>query len=221
MRYCCLLSLLRLCHSDFKFIIQELGQCLHCGLTYKYLKGTKCGQCEHRSKLRVHGAIHQFCSQLVRCLFHDVTDTENINCGSLKGKPEIITIDSSDFENEGDDDETKLQPLRDAVNQNRKIATQLRLTRKTEKPTIPERTKAFLKARELARQQDPSKLGTILFKCELVLQKQTGQKQGTRVPMETRGFSVQEVSDKFRFPRWLLTPESFYRRSAMFSTNLR
>jgi hypothetical protein len=121
-------------------------------------------------------------SACVKCWFSNVTDTENTNRVSLKGKTEIITIDSSDFEDAGitqiksDDDETNLQPLRDAVHQNHKVATQLRLTHKTEKPTVPERTKAFLKAHELARQQDPSKLGTILFKCELVLQKQTGQK---------------------------------------------
>ena len=146
---------------------------------------------------------------------------------SLKGKMEIITIDSSDFKDVGitqiksDDDKTNLQPLRDAGHQNHKVATQLQLTHKTEKPTVPERIKAFLKAHELACQQDPSKLGTILFKCELVLQKQTGQKQGTRVPMETWGFSIQKVSDMFQFPRWLLTPKSLYRRSMMCSTNLR
>lgn len=117
----------------------------------------------------------------------------------MKRTIEVINVESSDSESDtqvptggdytnGED----IKPLIDTINHHRKVATKIRLTRKTEM-SVPEKTKEFLKLREASRQQDPSKLSSILFKCEVNLQKRTGQKQGTRVPMQTRGFLPNEV----------------------------
>ncbi|KAF5379746.1 hypothetical protein D9615_005815 [Tricholomella constricta] len=168
-------------------VVEKLGQCLHCGLTYKFLKGIKCGRCD-----RLHNAGSK------------VADAENMPSPkpakqAMKAKEVISIIDDSD---DGDnsrncvpfvmsDDEENIQPLKDAITQNRKNATKIRLTRKD--PSIPERTKNFLKLREASRQHDPSKLSSILFRCELSLQTRNGVKKGTRVPMQTRGFARDEL----------------------------
>lgn len=102
---------------------------------------------------------------------------------------EVTHVGSSDNE---------IQILTDKINQHQKAASGFRLTRKTE-PSLPEKTKNFLKLREKTRQQDPSKPTNILFKCDLFLQTNTGKKQGTRVPTQTRGFPFTDVCLNYPF----------------------
>lgn len=88
---------------------------------------------------------------------------------------------------------TEMDALQAKIKQNRKAASQIRLTPKVE-GDLPGRTTDFLKLRDSSRKRtDPSKTSSILFKVDLFLLKPMGKKTGTRVPMQSRSFQFEDV----------------------------
>ncbi|KAJ7156371.1 hypothetical protein C8R46DRAFT_1040905 [Mycena filopes] len=89
--------------------------------------------------------------------------------------------------------------LQTRIAQNRKAASGVRLTHKVrEEEPLPVRTRDFLKLHETSRKKaDTAKSSTqILFKTSILLQKPAGQKQGTRVPVQSRGFPLEDRMDR-------------------------
>ncbi|KAJ7777977.1 hypothetical protein DFH07DRAFT_1056322 [Mycena maculata] len=118
---------------------------------------------------------------------------------SDKSKSDIIVLDDEDSDAgapNGHDSEvedvSEMTVLQTKIKQNRRSASSIRLTPKTELDTLPARTSEFLKSREASRKRDQSKTSSVLFKVSLFLQKDNGRKIGTRVPLQSRSFQLDE-----------------------------
>jgi hypothetical protein len=87
--------------------------------------------------------------------------------------------------------------LRDRINKHKVEASKIRLTAKPVSSSgLPARTNDYIKRKKDAHNTatDPKSNAPITFRCELFLQKDTGKKVGTRVPMQSRGFQQSEVN---------------------------
>ncbi|KAJ7464918.1 hypothetical protein B0H11DRAFT_1922342 [Mycena galericulata] len=122
---------------------------------------------------------------------------------STQSNQPVIELDGdSDAAPDGSDSDIQevapLSALRNKVAQNKQAASKFRLTPKVDGDLdLPGRTKDFLKMREASRagkRTDPKSSG-VLFKATVVLQKEAGQKQGTRVPVQSRNFQFDDKMD--------------------------
>jgi len=123
--------------------------------------------------------------------------------GSSKGKAkEVIELGSSDHESGdvGDVNSPDIELLNggttldNKVDLFRKEASQIWLSKKPQNYVVPNATKKFLQLRQDAYScTEPSQASPILFRCELMLEREDGKKSGTRVPVQTHGFQLNEV----------------------------
>lgn len=112
-----------------------------------------------------------------------------------RSQPAIIEVHDSDSDiiaMSGPESSIQLDHIRETMHERKKIATKERLMKK-EATSIPGRTKEFLKNRQELVSRQPSKIASVLFQCQVFLHTLSGKKEGTRVPMHTRGFQVHEV----------------------------
>lgn len=115
-----------------------------------------------------------------------------------------VVADSDDLNNGSDSDIQEVQQqqmdiLKSKLAQNKKASSNIRLTRKVkdESDEVPSATRNFLKLRETAKKRtDMSKSTQLLFKVTVNLQKPAGQKVGTCVPAQSRGFEFEDVRDR-------------------------
>ncbi|KAJ7700670.1 hypothetical protein B0H17DRAFT_1327758 [Mycena rosella] len=113
----------------------------------------------------------------------------------------VIELDS-DSAGGGSDSDIQEVPamsaLKTKIAQNKQTASGIRPTPKAEPdPDLSVRTQEFLQKRAASRKRatGSSKAASVLFKVTVALQKQAGQKQGTRVPLQSRGFQLDDNMD--------------------------
>ncbi|KAJ6503959.1 hypothetical protein C8R45DRAFT_1186102 [Mycena sanguinolenta] len=176
-------------------LVETLKQCLGCSLVYKYLPEGRlqCAMCDRQD---------------VKCNKENVPkEKENL----LKAAPEkakskssssktVISVDSdSDGPNSDIEELPDMAVLRVKVAQNKQASSGLRLTPKvkSESEELPARTRDFLKLRQNSKNQrgETKSNNHLLFKVTVFLQKPTGQKVGTRVPVQSRGFPFEDTMD--------------------------
>ncbi|KAJ6614415.1 hypothetical protein B0H10DRAFT_1950668 [Mycena sp. CBHHK59/15] len=176
-------------------------ECLDCGLVYKFLPPgrIKCSPCENKET----GPKPSSSSNLKRDKENSKVEVKLKHPATSKTSKEVIDIDkdsdaagdknSSDSDVE-DLDVSEISALQTKISQNKHAASGIRLTRKESEKPLPEKTREFLQQRDAARKRstDHSKAATILFKVNVTLQKAAGQKQGTRVPLQSRGFPMDD-----------------------------
>ncbi|KAJ7179405.1 hypothetical protein C8R46DRAFT_639457 [Mycena filopes] len=156
--------------------VEKLVQCMGCGVAYKYFPAgrTACGSCEAKDDAETGSSK----------LKQSEAEKEN--------KKIVIDVDDSDSD-AGFDGKSELNAK---VQRQKDAASRMRLTRKTPEiaDSIPTRSREFLDKRENARKRggDAAKAASILFKVSVVLHKDKGQRQGTRVPSQSRGFSLDD-----------------------------
>ncbi|KAJ7733511.1 hypothetical protein B0H16DRAFT_1892799 [Mycena metata] len=154
--------------------VEKWAQCLGCSVAYKYFPAdrTNCGACDAKNN-------------------NNKASTKSAPSVPAPGKEnEFITVDSDSDEV---DVVNPIAALKVKVEQNKKVASGIRLTPKTPSD-LPGKTREFLDLRETARKRsgDPSKAASILFKVSIALQKDKGQRLGTRVPPQSRSFSLED-----------------------------
>ncbi|KAK6966976.1 hypothetical protein R3P38DRAFT_2589951 [Favolaschia claudopus] len=167
--------------------VEKMKQCRDCGLVIRHLTTSSCKQCEARESDTKPTKPAQ--------------GKENISgkSANLQQSHSVISLDSDDGDNVEELNATEMAELKLKLAQNKKASSSLRLRTpgkvKEETPGAG-RTLAFLKMRETARKRkDSSKGAQILFKINLFLQKPTGQKLGTCVPPQSRGFPLDDTME--------------------------
>ncbi|KAF8151911.1 hypothetical protein K438DRAFT_378463 [Mycena galopus ATCC 62051] len=171
-------------------VVDKLKQCSGCSLVYKFLPSdrTQCGKCDQRDAKLLKSSKDK--------------DKENISKKEPKAKA-TPPDDVIDLANDSDDSEAsvkempgEIEDLKAQLAKYKKVASSVRLTRKVKSETeeVPSRTSNLLKLRENSRTRpDVSKAMQLLFKITVSLQKPAGQKVGTCVPVQSRGFMLNET----------------------------
>ncbi|KAJ7497867.1 hypothetical protein B0H11DRAFT_2226516 [Mycena galericulata] len=168
-------------------LVEKMKQCVDCSIVYRYFPvgRTMCGPCENKA------AAPKKAPQPDK-----PGKKEN-------EKEEVISVEDSDSDVHIDSDsdvavaaKVPMAALNTNILKQKAKASSFRLTPKGVDSEIPGRTRVFLDKREAnrgtKRAGDPSKAAQILFKTAIYLQKERGQKQGTRVPPQSRGFSMED-----------------------------
>ncbi|KAJ7807474.1 hypothetical protein B0H14DRAFT_3764181 [Mycena olivaceomarginata] len=182
--------------------------CVGCGLEFKYLEPPRenCFKCEKLDKCG--GNATEMAA--VEAPHKSSKDKENVGkteqkAMSTSSSAVIEVVDDSDDLNNGSDSDIQevqqqqMDILKSKLAQNKKASSSIRLTRKVkdESDEVPSATRNFLKLRETAKKRtDMSKSTQLLFKVTVNLQKPAGQKVGTCVPAQSRGF---EFEDKMEY----------------------
>jgi hypothetical protein len=127
----------------------------------------------------------------------DKKSTQSSKRGASKPSS-VINIDDDDSGGADSDiqEVSSMSALKTKIGQNKQAASAIRLTPKTEPDIdVPTQTQEFLQKRAASRRRGTgqAKAASILFKVTVVLQKNAGQKQGTRVPLQSRGFQLEDV----------------------------
>ena len=175
-----------------------MKQCQDCSIVYKFLPSakTRCGSCETEQATLATPCRNRLQSQPSRTHKHPAAKIKKEKENEKVQAHSVINVDADGSGSDIDVFDGVMDPLKAQINIQKNVASGIRLTPKSGLDTLPGRTRRFLDEREANRTRrsgDPSKAATILFKTGVILQKQMGQKQGTRVPPQSRGFPLDDV----------------------------
>ncbi|KAK6996259.1 hypothetical protein R3P38DRAFT_2799977 [Favolaschia claudopus] len=164
--------------------VEKLKQCSECGLVFPRLASSPCGQCKLRNAKPTKPS----------------NDKENLatKTADIQQSHSVISIESDDGDDIQEVGPSDMAEVKIKFAQNKRLSSNLRLTPKVKEEASGSsgRTAKFLHMRETARKRtDSSKTTQILFRVTCFLQKATGQKVGTRVPAQSRSFSLDDTME--------------------------
>ncbi|KAF7373542.1 hypothetical protein MSAN_00564600 [Mycena sanguinolenta] len=172
--------------------VEALRQCSCCGLVYKYLPEGRlqCALCDRRAQSQMSSDDKENVPKTKKAV------PDNTKSKSSASKTVISVDDDSDGSNSDIEELPNMTVLKAQVAQNKKAASGIRLTPKvkTESEELSVRTREFFKLRQNAKSQrsEAKTNNQLLFKVTINLQKPAGQKVGTRVPVQSRGFPFED-----------------------------
>ncbi|KAK7001069.1 hypothetical protein R3P38DRAFT_2559417 [Favolaschia claudopus] len=181
--------------------VEKLKQCSECGLVFPRLASSPCGQCKLRNAKRkstcILSAQHTYDRYLAT---KPSNDKENLatKTADIQQSHSVISIESDDGDDIQEVGPSDMAEVKIKFAQNKRLSSNLRLTPKVKEKASGSsgRTAKFLHMRETARKRtDSSKTTQILFRVTCFLQKATGQKVGTRVPAQSRSFSLDDTME--------------------------